>query len=388
MSMKLPNARETTAAFVMAAVMGVFSACGGGSSTPALNAAPAATSVVGAASGPVAVASLMPSVNRAAIPASTTTAYATDRVQDTTEIAPDSDIGAFRTTCDFSHMAFDDPIAFPGQPGKSHLHAFFGNTMTDANSTTTSLHTTGNSTCRGGTVNRTAYWVPAMIDTHDGTPQKPLSASVYYKTGYNGVRPEDVKPFPPGLRMIAGSPAASTPFAGAGRFNCDTAPGVNSGWAGTIPDCMPSTGLLQNIDFPQCWDGVNLDSPDHMSHMAYANSSFITQAQLDAQIAAGNGPKQWWQTLTTTVACPPTHLVALPLISMGVWYQTPATAHEVLRWRLSSDNYDPSLPPGYSIHADWFNGWKPDIMNAWVAHCDNAKKDCHSHLLGDGRMIY
>ncbi|MEV4118547.1 DUF1996 domain-containing protein [Micromonospora sp. NPDC049645] len=23
------------------------------------------------------------------------------------------------------------------------------------------------------------------------------------------------------------------------------------------------------LDFPQCWDGVNLDSANHQSHMAY-----------------------------------------------------------------------------------------------------------------------
>jgi hypothetical protein len=37
-----------------------------------------------------------------------------------------------RTACQFSHMAFDDPIVYPGQPGKSHLHVFFGNTGTNA----------------------------------------------------------------------------------------------------------------------------------------------------------------------------------------------------------------------------------------------------------------
>src|SRR5262249_783754 len=30
--------------------------------------------------------------------------------------------GAFRTSCDFSHMNFDDPIVFPRIPGASHLH--------------------------------------------------------------------------------------------------------------------------------------------------------------------------------------------------------------------------------------------------------------------------
>jgi hypothetical protein len=39
------------------------------------------------------------------------------------------------------------------------------------------------------------------------------------------------------------------------------------------------------------------------------------------------------------------------------------------------------------MHGDWFNGWKKDIMDAWVKGCNQASRDCHAHLLGDGRMI-
>ena len=28
-------------------------------------------------------------------------------------------------------------------------------------------------------------------------------------------------------------------------------------------------GIMANVRFPTCWDGKNLDSPDHMSHMSY-----------------------------------------------------------------------------------------------------------------------
>src|SRR5690606_18586551 len=113
------------------------------------------------------------------------------------------EIGAFRTSCSFSHMNYDDPIVFPGQPGKAHLHAYFGNTLADASSTAESLRNSGNSTCRGGIANRSAYWVPAVID-ENGAPVKPNSAQIYYKTGYRGIRPEQVQVFPQGLRMIAG----------------------------------------------------------------------------------------------------------------------------------------------------------------------------------------
>ena len=114
----------------------------------------------------------MPAVDTAKIPTGAV-GYSSELLGPTTQQPMYTDIGAFRTVCDFSHMAFDDPIVYPGQPGRSHLHAFFGNTGTDGNSTAESIAGSGNSTCRGGTVNRTAYWAPAIIDTRDGTPVKP-----------------------------------------------------------------------------------------------------------------------------------------------------------------------------------------------------------------------
>ena len=258
-------------------------------------------------------------------------------------------------------MAFDDPIVYPGQPGRSHLHAFFGNTGTSANSTAASIASSGNSTCRGGTANRTAYWVPAMIDTKDGTPVAPDQIIVYYKVGYRGPKPSDVVPLPQGLRMIAGDPTASAGVLwGPVVYKCDgVSPGPDPY---SIPNCAVGHSIWANVTFPQCWDGVNLDSPDHRSHMAYF------------PIPSPDGK------------CPASHPIALPEVAFNVVY-TVNESDAPLRWRLSSDVYDKSLPGGYSFHGDWFNGWKADIMSTWVRNCDDASKDCLAHLLGDGRMM-
>ena len=77
----------------------------------------------------------------------------------------------------------------------------------------------------------------------------------------------------------------------------------------------------------------------------------------------------------------------IPEITVNVTYgvkDSTATA----RWRLSSDNYDPSIPAGYSAHADWFNGWKPAVMDSFIKGCDQPAKDCHAHLLGDGNRMF
>ncbi|HUG23381.1 DUF1996 domain-containing protein [Piscinibacter sp.] len=280
------------------------------------------------------------------------TGSSVDIVRSTTELPVPTEGGAFRTTCRYSHMASDDPIVFPNQPGRSHLHTFFGNTGTNADSTASSLQTSGNSTCRGGTVNRTAYWVPSMIDTRTGAPVKPKDSQFYYKNGHKGIVPSSVRPMPDGLRMIAGDPKNAAPV-GPFYYNCKRGSNVKE-----IPNCSVGADVYQNITFPQCWDGVNLDSPDHKSHMAYH----------------------------TKGVCPSTHPVILPEVTFRIIYAV-TEEDAPLHWRLSSDAYDRSLPAGYSSHGDWFNGWKRDVSHSWATNCIAASKDCHSHLLGDGRKI-
>lgn len=310
------------------------------------------TVAVDAAAPPPDHSGMGPYIDRNKIP-SGEQGVSVDRVSSTSEQPAASDgTGVFRTVCGFSHMNFDDPIVYPGRPGAAHLHAFFGNTGTNANSTEESIRTTGNATCRGGTINRSAYWVPALIDTRDGTPVKPQSSHFYYKTGYRGVAPRDVQPFPQGLRMIAGSASSSGPQPDAARWKC--VDGGDNLVGSSIQNCPAGAELWQEIFFPQCWDGKNLDSPDHKSHMAYPSRG-----------------------------CPSTHPVALPEISFNIVYKV-AEANAPLRWRLSSDMYPADQPGGYSSHGDWINGWKQEMMETWVQYCDQLALDCHSHLLGNG----
>ena len=310
---------------------------------------------VGAPARPLFDASLIPTPSLG---------YAEERLSPTDQIAAASDIGAFRTSCDYSHMSSDDPIVYPGQPGAGHLHTFFGNTLTNAFTTPESLRTTGNSTCRGGIVNRSAYWVPTMIDTADGRPLRPTVGSFYYKTGYE-IAAELMQPMPIGLRMIAGDSKGSVPYNGPYSYDCFGAYGAVR--LPTSSGCpADTTDLEMTVTFPQCWDGVNLDSPDHKSHMSYA---------LDQD---GDPPY--------AKHCPATHPVVLPVIQINVWYAVDATGTST--WRLSSDTYDATTPGGYSAHADWFNGWQKAVSDVWAASCDVARKDCLSHLLGDGRQMY
>ena len=235
----------------------------------------------------------------------------------------------FVSHCAFSHRAPDDPIVYPGRPGASHDHTFLGSTSTDANSTNASLRAAA-TTCkrRGETA---AYWVPTL--TAGGQPVVPAAASVYYRRGTI----DDVKPFPFGFRMIAGSAAATTPQPLAEtRWDCGIEANVPG--ASDPPVCPPGPrkALRLHVSFPECWDGQNLDSADHHSHTAYAVEG----------------------------ACPPSHPVALPAIELILRY--PEVKGLVV---LSSGGV-------YSAHADFVNSWEEGRLDGLVTDCLNELRFC------------
>jgi hypothetical protein len=262
-------------------------------------------------------------------------------------------VGAFRIICDYSHMNYDDPIVYPGEVGRAHLHTFFANTGTNAASTANSLTTTGGSTCFGGTVNRSAYWVPTAIDARTGAPMAPTHGIFYYKSGYGGVKPLAIKAMPAGLRMIAGNGAATTAAQASehGGWSCG-GPRTSS-----IPACPAGGELRLIIEFPQCWNGRDLDAPDHKSHMAY--------------------------TIGET-GCPSTHPVAIPVITFNIiWLIGPGD--DTSQWRLSSDMYTGGSG-GYSFHGDWFNGWDEGVESRWILNCVQLARNC-SDTLGNGELL-
>jgi hypothetical protein len=251
----------------------------------------------------------------------------------------------FNVLCSSDHFAADDPIVHPGQPGKAHMHTFYGNKSTNAHSTVRSLSAAKRSSCgRGmGTSDLSAYWVPSLMRTNaDGRTSiiKSDQMNVVYYSRPGGGKGPGVLPFPVGLRMIAGNAmATSNQSRSIVQWNC-------GGGGRTTPHMFgcpgtPSAPLHASLAFPSCWDGVHLDSADHKSHMAYA---------------AKDG------------TCPTDHPISLPEVAFEVEFPGIAGAGGV-GYHLASGGI-------YSWHGDFIANWDQRVQNALVASCLNVPHEC------------
>jgi hypothetical protein len=247
----------------------------------------------------------------------------------------------FLAHCTVSHTSFDDPIVYPGQPGRSHHHTFFGSTSTNAFSTIASLRAAPTTCTRRDET--AAYWVPTLF--RSGRPVTPLRATAYYQLRQF----QPIRAYPAGLKVVAGDAGATSPQPlRVVWWNCGAFGGVKA--TPVIPRrCSvspPTTGsprrppggtIELHVNFPDCWDGRRLDSPDHRSHMAYSEN---------------------WR-------CPTTHPVAVPKLTLIVRYPT-------------SDGRGLELASGgrYSAHADFINAWGQPELERIVADCARARPRC------------
>ncbi|MEU4624934.1 DUF1996 domain-containing protein [Actinoplanes sp. NPDC023801] len=254
----------------------------------------------------------------------------------------------FRADCKYSHRRPDDPIVAPGLPGASHMHSFVGNKAVDAHTTAEDLTKFTATTCMP-TVDHSAYWVPTLYEAATKKPAETTGFRVYYRSLRKNST--GILPIPNGLRMIAGDAKKKvpTPRGAQGQFYCAFyGPGDIDGYArsdnGNWPICAEPASLHFMLQFPDCWDGKHLDSPDHKGHVAFGDDE----------------------------GCPAAHPVRIPALTFDIAYGAKGTR---AGYYLSSD---PDGRSASSMHGDAFVMWDAGAMNQRVRNCIAQRRTCNN----------
>ena len=267
--------------------------------------------------------------------------------------------GEFVSNIAFSHRATADPIVSPGNAMFMHAHDFFANTSTDENSTVGSLLAAG-STAAQPTNNLSTYWTPSLINEGtDGLGGEwnyvtPEASSIAY---YSVLQPNDpnlLVNMPTGLKMITGSAKPDQRQSRAQVFwnyigesaSYDHIP---------LGDEWRDLPLQAVVLFQDHWNGEQLDSHDHKSHLSYGAGSEAHQLlipQLQLQIHYGRIDNNL-------------HLVSSDYMNL------PEAGSELDRRLLQASDVDLSFrnggdgfAPGWSLHADHIHlPWEENAPN-------------------------
>jgi hypothetical protein len=162
----------------------------------------------------------------------------------------------------------------PGIVGSPHLHQVVGGNAFNA-TMDVDLPTTASCTSCTPVEDFSNYWTATLFfKARNGTYKRvatkgnPLGytaanggQTVYYLSSGK------VTAFKPGFRMTVGDPSRKTKAQEAKDpsldFTCLQSSTTRGGATREFPKGQCKVGIMVSIRFPTCWDGKNLDSPDH-----------------------------------------------------------------------------------------------------------------------------
>jgi len=282
-----------------------------------------------------------------------------------------------RFGCAQSSVQRLDPLVNPGVKPSTHLHQIIGGNSFNVSMDPSNHDLVKLSTCTTCQFKEdfSNYWTAVLyFKARNGTfkrvPQRPQQGMentkggmvVYYMTDalFDTAQKSSVTAFKPGFRMLVGDVNFRTRDQARKfrqiTYTCMQNEATRAPETVGFPTKPCPVGIMANHRFPTCWNGKDLDSPNHQDHVAYPESGTFESG----------GP------------CPATHPVRLPQILLETVWDTrqfnnkadwPADGSQPFVWS-SGD------ATGYSSHADYVFGWKDNSLQVAM--------DGHTYVTGKG----
>lgn len=261
--------------------------------------------------------------------------------------------GSFTSPCGTNvegHRNSDNFMVVPGKVnGAQHIHDYVGNLSTDAFSTDESLAAAG-TTCTNG--DKSTYFWPVLRSTgvqgidanadgggrdgNVGEILRPARAQLQFR----GNPTERVTAMPPNLALMTGDATAAT-NGGGNAHAAWTCTGFEDHTTTKYPLCPQGSRLVRIVDFPSCWDGKNLDSANHRTHVLFP--------QQNGSCSAGR--------------------VTLPQLRITLIFDRPVGRG------FAVDAFPDQQHNPVTDHADFMNLMPPAVM-ARAADCINTGRTC------------
>ncbi|WP_055489710.1 DUF1996 domain-containing protein [Streptomyces sp. TP-A0356] len=273
--------------------------------------------------------------------------------------------GTFTTLCGVNankNHNTDNVIVAPGVTnGAHHLHDYVGNQKVDAFSSNNTFLQSGTS-CQNKNDLSAYYW--PVLRVQDGTQDFDQNALGGGKEGnvgrilvakqaqikYVGSPTSKVVAMPQFLRIITGDAKAFT-----------NGPGnANAHWSCTgfenkvqltdkYPICPQGSNVVRTFAFQSCWDGQNIDSANHRTHVAFADAGGNCQ----------NGFK------------------AIPQLTMRLVYNVPAPVVQngQVKNAFAVDGFPEQLHKAITDHDDFIAVMNGGLANK-IANCINTGQNC------------
>ncbi|MEU6306071.1 DUF1996 domain-containing protein [Streptomyces chartreusis] len=273
--------------------------------------------------------------------------------------------GSFTTSCgtnENENRNSDNVIVAPGvSNGAQHQHDYVGNQANNAFASDQDL-ANGDTTCQNQG-DRSSYFWPVLrvqdgqndIDANapgggqDGNVGTIVQASEA-QLKFVGNKNSDVVAMPQALRIITGDAKSFVN----GNNN------ANANWSCTgfedkvqlhdkLPICPEGSSVVRTSNFQSCWDGQNIDSANHRTHVAFV--------QGDGTCANG--------------------FQAIPQLQVRLVYdvQAPQIQNGQVQNAFAVDSFPDQLHKAITDHNDFINFFDENTMNEMV-QCINSGQDC------------